>query len=164
MCLCKMLNKYVSLSAESLHSNSLSGSDKKGLLGFLKFNRRKSKVEHRLTCAQTYTYSTFVHTYFCLFKPWRCCMFECCMLYSNKHLNPWICWRKLIHVAKYTENETFNWYCSVYVLHCMVFMIIVSLPAMLVLHSHFRLKTSPLRTWTVLMMIVLLTMQTLTLM
>ncbi|XP_048008286.1 protein cordon-bleu isoform X6 [Megalobrama amblycephala] len=31
-------------SAESLHSNSLSGSDKKGLLGFLKFNRRKSKI------------------------------------------------------------------------------------------------------------------------
>lgn len=30
-------------SAESLHSNSLSGSEKKGLLGFLKFNRRKSK-------------------------------------------------------------------------------------------------------------------------
>lgn len=30
-------------SAESLHSSSLSGSDKKGLLGFLKFNRRKSK-------------------------------------------------------------------------------------------------------------------------
>uniref|UniRef100_A0A9J8BNB5 Cordon-bleu WH2 repeat protein n=1 Tax=Cyprinus carpio carpio TaxID=630221 RepID=A0A9J8BNB5_CYPCA len=29
--------------AESLHSNSLSGSEKKGLLGFLKFNRRKSK-------------------------------------------------------------------------------------------------------------------------
>ncbi|XP_056113443.1 protein cordon-bleu isoform X2 [Rhinichthys klamathensis goyatoka] len=32
-------------SAESLHSSSLSGSDKKGLLGFLKFNRRKSKTE-----------------------------------------------------------------------------------------------------------------------
>ncbi|XP_067305312.1 protein cordon-bleu isoform X3 [Pseudorasbora parva] len=32
-------------SADSLHSNSLSGSDKKGLLGFLKFNRRKSKTE-----------------------------------------------------------------------------------------------------------------------
>ncbi|XP_058601883.1 protein cordon-bleu isoform X3 [Onychostoma macrolepis] len=32
-------------SAESLHSNSLSGSEKKGLLGFLKFNRRKSKTE-----------------------------------------------------------------------------------------------------------------------
>ncbi|XP_059423324.1 protein cordon-bleu isoform X3 [Carassius carassius] len=31
--------------AESLHSNSLSGSEKKGLLGFLKFNRRKSKTE-----------------------------------------------------------------------------------------------------------------------
>ncbi|CAM4697753.1 unnamed protein product [Leuciscus chuanchicus] len=31
--------------AESLHSSSLSGSDKKGLLGFLKFNRRKSKTE-----------------------------------------------------------------------------------------------------------------------
>ncbi|XP_051720753.1 protein cordon-bleu isoform X3 [Ctenopharyngodon idella] len=35
----------LSYSAESLHSNSLSGSDKKGLLGFLKFNRRKSKTE-----------------------------------------------------------------------------------------------------------------------
>ncbi|XP_056330950.1 protein cordon-bleu isoform X2 [Danio aesculapii] len=32
-------------SAESLRSNSLSGSEKKGLLGFLKFNRRKSKSE-----------------------------------------------------------------------------------------------------------------------
>ncbi|XP_077063762.1 protein cordon-bleu isoform X2 [Siphateles boraxobius] len=32
-------------SAESLQSSSLSGSDKKGLLGFLKFNRRKSKTE-----------------------------------------------------------------------------------------------------------------------
>ncbi|XP_043117608.1 protein cordon-bleu-like [Puntigrus tetrazona] len=32
-------------SAESLHSNSLSGSEKKSLLGFLKFNRRKSKTE-----------------------------------------------------------------------------------------------------------------------
>ncbi|XP_067257047.1 protein cordon-bleu isoform X7 [Chanodichthys erythropterus] len=32
------------MQAESLHSNSLSGSDKKGLLGFLKFNRRKSKI------------------------------------------------------------------------------------------------------------------------
>nr|XP_002664846.2 protein cordon-bleu isoform X3 [Danio rerio] len=31
--------------AESLRSNSLSGSEKKGLLGFLKFNRRKSKSE-----------------------------------------------------------------------------------------------------------------------
>ncbi|KAK7147834.1 hypothetical protein R3I94_010383 [Phoxinus phoxinus] len=30
-------------SADSLHSSSLSGSDKRGLLGFLKFNRRKSK-------------------------------------------------------------------------------------------------------------------------
>ncbi|TRY99211.1 hypothetical protein DNTS_028956 [Danionella cerebrum] len=31
--------------AESLHSSSLTGSEKKGLLGFLKFNRRKTKPE-----------------------------------------------------------------------------------------------------------------------
>ncbi|XP_073704021.1 protein cordon-bleu isoform X3 [Garra rufa] len=36
-------------SAESLNSNSLSGSEKKGLLGFLKFNRRKSKTEEQFS-------------------------------------------------------------------------------------------------------------------
>ncbi|XP_067257024.1 protein cordon-bleu isoform X4 [Chanodichthys erythropterus] len=40
-------------SAESLHSNSLSGSDKKGLLGFLKFNRRKSKGISSGSCVET---------------------------------------------------------------------------------------------------------------
>ncbi|XP_057195480.1 protein cordon-bleu isoform X3 [Triplophysa rosa] len=39
------LTPALSYSAESLHSTqSLSGSEKKGLLGFLKFNRRKSKM------------------------------------------------------------------------------------------------------------------------
>ncbi|XP_048008285.1 protein cordon-bleu isoform X5 [Megalobrama amblycephala] len=41
------------MQAESLHSNSLSGSDKKGLLGFLKFNRRKSKGISSGSCVET---------------------------------------------------------------------------------------------------------------
>jgi len=61
-----MLNKCVSLTAESLHSSSLSGSDKKGLLGFLKFNRRKSKVEHRLTCTHAYTHIRSFKFFVCL--------------------------------------------------------------------------------------------------
>lgn len=153
-----------SFTAESLHSNSLSGSEKKGLLGFLKFNRRKSKVEWVFMCINLHKCYTFIVLSVSILTILYASMLQ------NKSKNNLTLRQQLMDMLEETNaflKSVMNIKPLIpipMVKHCKVFIDLMSVLAMLVLHSHFRAKISPLRTWRVLMMIVLLTMQTLTVM